>query len=195
MINFLHKYICIRIMISKFINHLYSCISVELGSRLQEFVQHHGLSIGTVVYRYTSEEHFYKYLNLLKFFEKYLDTLLLKVCRLYGAFIVYNFVFVPCNLITGTPRPVCSNACQFYRRNCYSDYNRILKFGGAFLKVNLTDNCENTFMLINAIHNFPISSENFEDDCIDIPGMFIYIHTYILLNKSLCTENAINKLS
>ena len=154
-------------------NTFYSCVSLEVDPRLLDFARHHGIFPSTVAYRSTSEGNLTKYLNFLNLAIKYLDTLNLKECRLYGAFFIYHYLFVPCNVTTGTPRPLCSKSCYFYRNRCISDYSRILQYGAVILKTSFPDDCENTFLFINRLFNFANSSKSFEDDCFDIPGMYI----------------------
>ena len=82
-------------------------------------------------------------------------------------FICYAFL-PPCNLTTGTPRPLCSNACFYFTNICKKDYNTIL--GGLAIEgYPDIDNCENTFNHLNEF-GFSNSSQDFADDCIDITG-------------------------
>ena len=162
---------------------MYSCISFGLDPQILDFAQHHGVPVNTVAYRYMSEEAFTQYLSYLNFLPKYFDTISLKTCRLYGAFFVYTNLFIPCNLTTGTPKPLCSKSCYFYRSNCYSDYSRILKYAGAILMTSIADDCENTFTIAKSLFNFTKSSKDFKDDCLDIPGIFINSLLFIKIRR------------
>ena len=113
----------------------------------------------------------------MNFLPKYFDSISLKKCRLYGAFFLYTNIFIPCNLTTGTPRPLCSKSCYFYRSNCYGDYSRLLKYGGAILMTSFSDDCENTFNIANTVFNFTKVSEDFKDDCLDIPGILLSMNS------------------
>ena len=99
----------------------------------------------------------------------------IKFCSIYAILYVYNSIFIPCNLTTGTPRPQCSKSCYFLRNNCTRHYNLILEYDKILAEDSFIDDCDNTFNFINNAHNFSNSSKDFEDDCLDLPGMLFDI--------------------
>ena len=154
-----------------------SCILLKLDTRLLNFIKNLNLYNAvfyTVSYKYTSEENFARYLEYLKLgvdtscTASYVTEI--EICDIYGAQFVYHQIFVPCNLTSGTPRPLCSRFCYFFRSNCKSNYDKILKYANVFEKDIIIDDCTNTFQFQNKVSNFTNSSKDFEDDCVDFPG-------------------------
>ena len=81
-----------------------------------------------------------------------------------------NLIFIPCNLTTGTPRPLCSRSCFKFHSACTVEFDTILNIAG-FLDIPFTDSCENTLNHINAGYGYPNSSNDFEDDCYELPNV------------------------
>ena len=158
-----------------------SCIHLKLDSLILQYSKKFGIHVNVVAYKYTSEETFTTYLKLLEYggravhnYESNID-----LCEIYLALLVYNYAFVPCNLTSGTPRPLCSHSCYFARSNCSNSFNFVLKSANIFKEGSFVDDCENTLHFINEVHNFPNSSKYFEDDCIDFPGRLLQLYTII----------------
>ena len=125
------------------------------------------------VYKYTNERNFnQKVSGILEVTVihnlRHFDNVLSSKCLYYSAIIIYNAVFIPCNLTTGMPRPLCSNACYFFRDFCNAEYT----IGIKYLRLNgiVSDYCENTLEHINKLFYYPNSSKDFESNCIDFTG-------------------------
>ena len=135
-----------------------------------EYAKNYSLNLSQISYKYTNEETITYYLDVLAISSKTIDVDEIDLCDLYGVLFAYNQIFVPCNLTSGTPRPLCSKFCYFFRSNCSRSFNAIIKFSSIFGKNSFVDDCENTFHFINVFSNFTNSSKDFEEDCIDISG-------------------------
>ena len=150
--------------------HVYSCLSL---SHLDPEVRKHSeysISLSSITFKYTSESNFTAFLNALKVAVSYLPLFSRSKCLFYAAIYVYNYVFIPCNLTTGTPRPLCSKACYFFSKECNFQYTTIITYGN-LIGVPLDDDCENTFNHINKKFGYPNSSKDYENDCYDFPGI------------------------
>ena len=117
-----------------------------------------------MIYSYTSERNFTKFVKTLKLAVQYLPQFSKSECLYYGAIFVYNYIFIPCNLTVGTPRPLCSGACYIFHNSCEYEYATIISYA-KFFGVPLFDDCNNTFHHINNLYHNPNSSKDFEDDC------------------------------
>ena len=155
--------------------YMCSCITLKFNSVILELSRIFSIHFSPVAYMYTSNETIATYLKLVNSvaiselkYESEID-----LCEVYIVVLLYNYLFVSCNLTTGTPRPFCSRSCYFVRNNCRSDFDIVLKFADVFKKDSIVDDCENTFHFINTVHNFANSSKDFEDDCIDFPGRLL----------------------
>ena len=171
----LHSYIRSRLVKIYALLYLCSCIPLQLNPEVQVYSEY-SVSLNSMIYKYTSESNFTKFLDALVVAVEYLPQLSSTVCLSYSAFFVYNYIFIPCNLTTGSPRPLCSSACYFFRYYCEYQYTTIIAYAN-LLGISIYDDCENTFNHINVIFHYPNSSKDFEDDCIDFPGI-----TYEYLN-------------
>ena len=128
-----------------------------------------------MIYKYTSERNFTKILEaasvVVQHNVKHVYKLFSSKCLYYTTIIVYTTVFVPCNLTTGTPRSLCSNACHYFRHFCQDDFAMIIKYSKILGIPILTDDyCENTFVIINKLYHYPNSSKDFDNDCFDFTG-------------------------
>ena len=162
-----------------------SCTPLKFGPLLQEFAKNFSLNVSQVAYKYTNEESFAYYLDILEISAKNIDVAEVDdVCDLYGVLFVYNQLFVPCNLTSGTPRPLCSNSCYFFRSNCSREFDSIIKLISIIAKNSLVYDCGNTFHFINVLSNFANSSKDFEEDCIDISGNMLSNFGFYVLDRS-----------
>ena len=155
--------------------YMRSCIILKFNSVVLELFRIFSIHFIPVVYKYTGNETIATYLKLVNSvaiselkYESEID-----LCEVYIIVLLYNYLFVSCNLTTGTPRPFCSRSCYFVRNNCRSHFDIVLKFSDVFKKDSIVDDCENTFHFINTVHNFANSSKDFEDDCIFFPGRLL----------------------
>ena len=148
---------------------MYRCFPLlQLDPSVQLYATY-SLAIDNMIYNYTSEKNVTKFLKDLKAAIQFLPLFSESPCLFYSAVFVYNYVFIPCNLTAGTPRPLCSSACYAFRRSCNYHYTTIISFA-KLLRIPLFDDCENTFHHINNLFQYPNSSKDFEDDCFDFPG-------------------------
>ena len=153
----------------------YSCIPLQQLDPSVLAYSKYSLAVNNMIFNYTSEKNFSKFLKALKVAVQYLPQFSRSRCLFYGAVFVYNYVFVPCNLTAGTPRPLCSSACYMFRSSCEYQYTTIISYA-RLLGIPITDDCENTFHHINNLFHYPNSSKDFKDDCFDFPGSYIAIY-------------------
>ena len=101
-----------------------------------------------------------------------LGTLLTLVpgeCKISSLLLVCSIIFIPCNLTTGAPIPLCSNDCSIYDSICENTISTMADLA----KVNyfpFIQNCENTLSHLN---NYPNSSSDFKDNCLALSGMYV----------------------
>jgi len=156
-----------------FINYcafLCSCYPLNLSPEEQTHSQLYSLSLGDMTYKYTSEENFTMIKDVLKFAISTFPRFSATVCLARSAVLVYNYIFLPCNLTSGKPIPFCSSACEKFRHLCESVYHDILRNAKRFLGIPFDDNCENLLYAHNRIFGFPNTSKDFEDHCYDESG-------------------------
>ena len=122
-----------------------------------------------MIFKYTSESNFTNFVEAMKVAVKYLPHYSSSRCLFYGAIFVYNYAFIPCNLTTGTPRPLCSSTCQVFSDQCAHEYANILLYANLYGFI-LNEDCENTLHHIGKTFNYPNSSKDFENDCLDFPA-------------------------
>ena len=152
---------------------MYSCFSLSnLDPEVHKYSKYI-ISLNSIAFKYTSESNFTIFLDALKVAISYLPLFSESECLFYAAIYVYNHVFIPCNLTTGTPRPICSKACNLFSKECDYEYTTIITYGN-LIGVPLDDDCENTFNHINKIFAYPNSSKDYENDCYDFPGIYSY---------------------
>ena len=166
---------------------LCSCTPLKLDPLVLEYSKNYSLNLSQVAYKYTNEETFAYYLDLLEIYTKNIGDykIYIDVCDLCAALFAYNQVLVPCNLTSGTPRPICSKSCYLFRSNCSRAFNAVIKLSRILVRGSLVDNCENTFHFINTFGNFANSSKDFEEDCIDISGNVLSnLEFYVLVKSS-----------
>ena len=129
------------------------------------------LSLNGIVYKYTSKNNFSTFAQALKLATQYIPQLTsLSGCQRYAGLFVYNTIFIPCNLTTGSPRPFCSSDCYYFRRVCEYEYSTIITYANLFKIPLPNDYCNNTLQHINKLYNYPNSSKDFENDCFRFSG-------------------------
>lgn len=123
-----------------------------------------------VIFKYTTEENFNEYIDILDGLEELLDSSdEPEICREAAGYVICNYVFIPCNLTTGNPRPICTEACDYYfNRRCVSIFRTIVRFA-SIINYPFMNNCPNTLSHLNEF-GVPLLSDSFADDCIDIAG-------------------------
>jgi len=123
-------------------------------------------------YGYTSLDNFTSYSLTLDASETLIRSGNDEFCEMYFLYYLCNYVFVPCDLTTGAPRPVCRDSCYLFRTRCTIIVNYILSFGRA-VQYPVKDDCENTLAHIQEF-GFPCSSNYFKENCIDLKGRIFY---------------------
>ena len=157
---------------------IYSCIPLQQLDPEIQIYSEYSLSLNNMIFKYTSESNFTKFLDALKVVAvTYLPQFPSSRCVFYGVIIVINYVFVPCNLTTGTPQPLCSSSCNTFSYDCEYEYNTMITYAN-LLGIPLSDDCENTFHHINRVYNYPNTSKDFENDCFDFPGTYAILGLY-----------------
>ena len=126
------------------------------------------LSVNYMVFNFTSKQKFSHYMEKLNTLQSIiLDTSGIPPhCERSTGLFVCNLIFVPCNLTTGTPRPLCSRTCSNFYRFCTDQYNVIANIA-RILEFPILQNCKNTLHHLNAGYGYPNSSSEFEDDCFE----------------------------
>ena len=148
---------------------LYSCTHIEFSG--EGSCSKYTLSLNHMIFKYTSDRDFSEYLNLLESVEELLQDIgTSSGCTSPTGMFICNLAFVPCNLTTGTPRPLCSRSCSKFYSACTIEFNRLLNIAG-FLGISFSDSCENTLYYINEDYGYPNSSNDFEDDCYELPNV------------------------
>ena len=147
---------------------LYSCTHIEFSG--EGSCSQYSLSLNHMTFKYTSDRNFSEFLDLLKSVEVLLQNSVTPGCTWPTGIFLCNLIFIPCNLTTGTPRPLCSRSCSNFYSACTLEFHTILNFAG-LLNVPLTSNCENTLHHINVGYSYPNSSNDFKDDCYDLPNV------------------------
>jgi len=123
-----------------------------------------------MIFKYTSDKNISRLLDRLQSTRNLLASARSSCKVSTGAFLC-NTAFVPCNLTTGTPRPLCSRSCSIFRSVCDREFNVTLSLG-EILGIHFSPSCENTLHHINiGGFGFPNSSSEFEDDCYNLPDL------------------------
>ena len=121
---------------------------------------------------YATAEQFSTFIETLNSLEQLLNTAEAEeVCRQAAGYYICNYVFIPCNLTTGNPRPICSASCdRYFNIRCVEVFGDILEFSSTFIDYPFMNNCPNT---LSHLEDFGLSfmSGDFTDDCIDLVGM------------------------
>lgn len=127
-----------------------------------------------MIFKYTSDKNLSIFLDRLQSFRTILlNSGLRRACRFPTGLFFCNLFFIPCNLTTGKPRPVCSRSCSKFFTACNTQFNALLDITRV-LNFPFMHNCENTLHHINMGFGYPNSSSDFEDDCLDLPGRIYF---------------------
>ena len=128
-----------------------------------------------VILDYTTQENFYDYIETLNNLEPLLsDSGEDNICQNATAYLLCNYVFIPCNLTTGNPRPICTMPCDYYvNRRCANLFEIILRFS-SIINYPFMNDCPNTLSHLETF-GYSLSSASFADDCIDLAGMYTMV--------------------
>jgi len=136
------------------------------------------------VYQFTSAANFS---HLLNFVQSSFTLLQIQgipnICQLALKLLLCNIAYMPCNLTTGTPKPLCSELCLYLRQNCSFQYKFSLKHV-ALRGYPMRDDCSNTLHHLKLWYGVQLSSNNFENDCLsfDLESKRGYCTCTILLH-------------
>ena len=147
---------------------LYSCTQIEFP--IEGSCSPYSLSLNHMIFKYTSDKNFSVLLDYLKSVDSLLRNSITEGCTVPTGIHLCNMVFIPCNLTTGTPRPLCPRSCFNFCSACNLEFNTISSIA-SIIDVPVIRNCENTLHHINAGYGYPNSSSDFEDDCYDLPDL------------------------
>ena len=145
---------------------MYSC--THSGSFIQNahtcfpYVSH-------MIFKYTSDMNFASLNTLvdqLEGLQKYKDV----ECYTGALQFSCNVLFIPCNLTTGTPRPICSDVCANFRHTCTDQFNVLVDLSSITTLYPFIQNCENTLSHLNTGYGYPNLSSEFKDDCFSFSG-------------------------
>ena len=155
------------------ISFIYMCRCIRLDGLTNAACRRFNQASQNVIFNYATEEQFDSYIETLDGLEELLDDADAdEVCQQAAGYIICNYVFIPCNLTTGNPRPICTVPCDYYFNvRCSDIFAVILRFS-TIIDYPLMNNCPNTLSHL-AEFGFSLLSDNFADDCIDIAGMCI----------------------
>ena len=149
---------------------LHSCTPVEFSG--EESCSPYSLSLNHMTFKYTSDKNISMLLDLLSSVKILIRNSVTPGCTLPTGILICNIAFIPCNLTTGTPRPLCPESCFKFYTVCNQEFNIISDIAG-IMNFPFIQGCENTFRHINEGYGYPNTSSDFEDDCYDLPGMLV----------------------
>ena len=150
------------------------CRCVQLDGLTNAACARFSAASENMIFDYTTDEQFDDYIETFNNLEQLLVTANIaeEVCRQAAGYIICNYVFIPCNLTTGNPRPICTLPCDYYINvRCRNIFEVIFQFA-ALVDYPFVNNCTNTLSHLKEF-GFPLLSDNFADDCIDIAGTWI----------------------
>jgi len=126
-----------------------------------------------IIFSYADKMEFKTFVSTLNGLESLLDNSDEdEICQQAAAYIICNYVFIPCNLTTGNPRPICTGSCNYYFNiRCKELFATVIGFASV-IKYPFMNNCPNTLSHLQGF-GYSFSSDSFADDCIDIVGMYI----------------------
>ena len=103
-------------------------------------------------------------------------------CRINGLLLGCSIIFIPCNLTTGAPIPLCSNDCSNFASKCYIAFSAWVDIA-RINEIPFIRNCENMLSHLNLHYNYPNSSSDFKDNCLVLPGMLPCDYSYVCMSK------------
>ena len=110
-------------------------------------------------------------------------------CQLSFNLFLCNYASIPCNLTTGTPKPICSKSCYYFYHSCPEQYNLLYNMMG----YPFMNDCNNT---VRQWYRHEVSSDDIRDECLDfgLESKFEYsalLNTVFHFNISVLKVNAI----
>ena len=83
-------------------------------------------------------------------------------CKLGFNLFLCNFAFLPCNLTTGIPNPVCLKSCLYFHQNCPIQYDLVQAIAISW-NFSVAEDCN----YVSTHLELEISSNDFNEDCLD----------------------------
>ena len=124
-----------------------------------------------MIFNYANESYYEMVANIVDQHKALLDFSPEK-CKMISALFVCSIIFIPCNLTTGAPIPLCSNDCSSFNSTCENELITFVDFS-KFYGYHIIQNCENTLSHLNTYFNYPNSSSDFKDNCLALPGTYV----------------------
>ena len=155
---------------------VYSCIHLELDDEdiCSPYLNH-------MIFNYANESYYKIIVNKTNQLESLLDLVSGK-CRATGVLLTCSILFIPCNLTTGAPIPLCSNDCSSFESECPNVVSVLIDLAEVN-KFPFIHNCENTLSHLSAYYNNQNSSSYFKDNCLALPGMLSCDCNYVRISK------------
>ena len=128
----------------------------------------YNLATNDYVYRYTSAENFEQLSGDIQQAVPPLVSLrgTPSICHLALNLLLCNVGFNPCDLTTGTPKPVCSKFCFYVRENCQFQYE-FASSSAPTAGIPFVTDCNNTLKDLELSHGVEFSSDDFGNNCLD----------------------------
>ena len=149
---------------------LYRCVHLSYLS--QGACNRFDLSTDDVIFKYVNMQMNMELFDLLNGLETLLENSEVDpVCRDAASYYICNIVYIPCNLTSGNPRPICASSCiRFFREErCRDTFTTIIRFS-AIVDYPFRDDCGNTLSHLSEF-GFDLSASDYEDDCLDLAGI------------------------
>ena len=174
-----------------YIRHVYMYRCIQLDALEDSTCNGVFQGLHNVIYNYTTQENFYNYIEatdsspslLRDAFEEEKEEE--ELCQYAFTYIICNYVFIPCNLTTGYPRPICTKSFDHYvNRLCAYTFQYFLRFASTIHYPFTNDS--NTLAHLETF-GYSLSSDSFADGCIDIAGT--YVHCGYCVTIIICYNN------
>jgi len=144
---------------------------VQLSYLSQGACNRYDLSTNNVIFNYANMQMNREFFELLNGLETLLNNSEVDpVCRDAAGYYICNIVFIPCNLTSGNPRPICASSCtKFFRgERCRDTFATIVRFS-AIVNYPFEDDCGNTLSHLSEF-SFNVKASDYENQCLDLAG-------------------------
>ena len=153
------------------------CVKFTVNDHCTQY----NLATNDYVYQYTSVRNIAQISDIIQQSRPLVDIQGISFnCQLALNLFLCNFGFFPCNLTTGTPKPICSKSCFYFRQNCQIQYNLVQSIAN-LRNFSFVDDCNNTLGHLEQWYNVKLSSDDFRDDCLDFGLESKHYHMYIIV--------------
>jgi len=139
------------------------CLKFTVNDHCIEY----NLATNDYIYQYTSVMNMTQFSSVIRQVVPLLDIQGIPFnCQVALNLFLCNFGFPPCNLTTGTPKPICSKSCFYFHQNCPLQFELMHTISG-FFGFSFVEDCFNTLGHLEQWYDIEISSDDFGDDCLD----------------------------